>query len=135
MSPRVRTASFRVSNPNVLLLSVGIMLASSIIPSVGAAKNTMSVPQCNHADAMAKITLTAPHIDMNVFALNTNEYGNQLWTSAGVITRFSFDLQNSRCNQSSPAVCLHASRISTDCLMCSLGQCVTLSRRSMVIAR
>jgi len=79
------SASFRDSNPNVLLLSVGIMLASSMIASVGAAKNTMSVPQWNHADAMAKITLTAPRIGMNVFALHTNEYGNQLWMPA-VIT-------------------------------------------------
>ena len=85
MSPRVMSASFRDSNPNVLLLSVGIMLASSMIASVGAAKNTMSVPQWNHADAMAKITLTAPRIGMNVFALHTNEYGNQLWMPA-VIT-------------------------------------------------
>jgi len=51
--------------------------------------------------------------------------------AAGVITSFSFDLQNSNCNQSSPAVCVRASRISTDCLTCSLGQCVTLSRQSM----
>jgi len=79
------SASFRDSNPNVLLLSVGIMLASSMIASVGAAKNTMSVPQWNHADAMAKITLTAPRIGMNVFALHTNKYGNQLWMPA-VIT-------------------------------------------------
>jgi hypothetical protein len=51
--------------------------------------------------------------------------------AAGVLTKFSFVLQNPNCFQPSPAVCVRASRISTTCLDCSLGQCVTLSRQAM----
>jgi len=50
---------------------------------------------------------------------------------AGQLTKFSFVLQNPNCSQPSQAVCVRASRISTSCLDCSLGQCVTLTRQSM----
>ena len=51
--------------------------------------------------------------------------------AAGALTSFTFNLQNPPCNQPSPAVCVRASRISTTCLDCSQGQCVTLTRQSM----
>ena len=51
--------------------------------------------------------------------------------AAGTLTKFSFTLQNPNCSQPSPAVCVRASRISTTCLDCSLGQCVTLTRQAM----
>ena len=50
---------------------------------------------------------------------------------AGVLTVFSFNLNNSACSQQAQAVCVRASRIATSCLDCASGQCVTLTRQAM----
>ena len=50
---------------------------------------------------------------------------------AGELVNIDFTIQNPLCNQPSPSVCVRASRIGTDCLDCTQGECLTLSRRAM----
>jgi len=58
--------------------------------------------------------------------------------AAGTQMKFSFTLENpvanddhETCGFDAPNVCVRASRISTPCLDCSRGECVTLSRQAM----
>ena len=59
-----------------------------------------------------------------------------LWVNTeivgGSVATFSFVLMNPKCGQASPPVCVRASRISTPCLDCAAGECVTLERQAMV---
>ena len=111
-------------------ISVGALITISNL--AGAVKNTGSIPLLgNDKDkfqAAAGGSAATGYWDADAEKLTMRVITA---IDAGALIKFTFALENPKCNRTSPAVCVRASRISTECLDCTQGECVTLSRAAM----
>ena len=98
----------------------------------GAIKDTGSIPLLGTDNAKFQAGVGAA-TSTGYWDAEANKLTMRVSTAieAGTLISFTFALQNPFCNQTSPAVCVRASRISTECLDCAQGDCVTLTRRAM----